>query len=405
MTLRRALLVLVGLAACTRADDSVLPILTDSLGVTLVEYPTSFGSTTDRTWAAEPEPLFSIGESSAELFRIRTVVFQSNGGIVVANGGSHELILFDPARRLQTRTGGEGGGPGEFRQLTFLSVGAADSLFAYDAREHRLSVFDPSGVYVRSVTLQGLDPFGTAELVAVSTNGEIVGAFHQRTSGPGLVRDSIVVAMFDWSGQLASSLGVYPHFYTHWGPHTDPHGGGTSVFPLPVVLSGITAVGVGNAAIFVGVPNPYELIRIGRSGERRITRTRASPDLLTEVHRDRMFTALGRSMDPQELTMLRELTGPIAFPAFGSDPLTARVGEPTLLVTDAGGVWLRPFSFPDDSGSVGWPRFDADGFYEGTTVVSSHFRPTAVRGDVVLGVYRDTTDVEYVRAYRLVADR
>jgi hypothetical protein len=100
---------------------------------------------------------------------------------------------------------------------------------------------------------------------------------------------------------------------------------------------------------------------------------------------------------------VRGLKSPPTLPAFGFDAYTARVGEQALLVTDAGGVWLLPFQFPDDSVSAPWPRFDAEGRYEGTVTLPARFRATDVRGDMVLGVYKDSTDVELVRAYRVIS--
>ena len=129
---------------------------------------------------------------------------------------------------------------------------------------------------------------------------------------------------------------------------------------------------------------------------------------VTEGHRERLFGLLRKLRvdgGGGELEVLREVKGPTTLPAFGFEPLTAKTGVQALLVTDVGGVWLHPFQLPDDSVYAAWPRFDMDGFYEGTATMLPRFRPTAVREDVVLGVYRDATDVEYVRAYRLVADR
>jgi hypothetical protein len=53
-----------------------------------------------------------------------------------------------------------------------------------------------------------------------------------------------------------------------------------------------------------------------------------------------------------------------------------------------------------DSASVEWWRFDGDGLYEGVVSVPGTFTPTAVRGNLVLGVHRDGMDVESVRVYR-----
>ena len=390
---------------CSPAGDSISPTLVDSLGVSLIEYPTSFEASSGRTWSTNPEPLFSIGEPTSELYRVRTALFLSDGRIIVANGGSHELLLFDHVGQLLARTGGEGGGPGEFWHLTFLSAGPADSLFAYDRRERRVSVFDRNGVFARAVTLSGLDGLGTAEQIGVLRNGEIVGAFHQRTRGVGLVRDSLVVVMFGRSGAMTASVGAFPHMHTHWGPHPVPEGDERAAFPLPVAFSSLTAVGVRDTVIYVGLAHDFSLIRMDGSGKRRVTRQNDTPALVTDAHREQLFAVLAEhGMNGRELEVLRALEGPLTLPAFGHEPLTAPVDEQVLLVTDTEGVWVKPFELPP-AVNTRWSRFDAHGLYEGTITMPVRFRPTAVRGDVVLGVYRDATDVEYVRAYRVVADR
>jgi hypothetical protein len=335
------------------------------------------------------------------LFRVGAALFQSDGGVVVANGGASELLLFDAAGHLRAHAGRQGGGPGEFQQLWSLSIGPGDSLFAYDGRERRLSVFDRNGTFARTVALQGLDTLGNADQVGVLRNGRIVGAFRRRTRGTGLVRDSLAVVSFTASGAAPMLLGVFPHVYVDWGPHAVP-GGGTAAIPAPAPLSSVTAVSVGDSAVYVGLPDPYAVIRLTLNGTRRVTRPREPPPPLTGADRERFFAALATSPFARELDLVRHLKSPPTLPGFGFDSFTATVGKQALLVTDVGGVWLLPFQFPDDSVPAPWPQFDADGLYEGTVALPARFRATAVRGNVVLGVYRDGVDVEHVRAYRVV---
>ena len=323
------------------------PILLDSAGALWIEYATTFDAVSGRNWSTAPESLFSIGGAGSELYRVRMARFQSDGGVVIANKGSHELLLFDHQGQLRSRTGGEGGGPGEFRDLTFLSVGPDDSLFAYDARERRLSVFDPNGVFARTISLQGSDTLGRAAQIGVLSTGEIVGAFYRRTRGVGLVRDSLLVAMFTPSGQMALPLGMFPHFYTDWGPHPAPGHGGMTPFPLPVPFSSVTAVSLGDVSVYVGLPDRHQLIRLNRNDRRRVTRQHQATRPVTEAHRERLFAVLAESgMRKEELEILMDLEAPGTLPGFGYEPLTDGFDE-ELLVTDVGGVWLRPFQHPD----------------------------------------------------------
>jgi hypothetical protein len=405
MTSRDALFLTTAvLLGCTPSSEPGPPIRRDSLGVSLIEYPTSFAAAGGRQWTTDSDPLYSIGGTGTELFRVLTALFQSDGGVVVADGGAAELLLFDRLGNPLARAGGEGGGPGEFHRLTSLSIGPGDSIFAYDAREHRLSVFDRRGVFVRAVTLQGLDTLGSVEEIGVLRSGVPVGSFLRRTPGSGVVRDSLAVTTFGSSGAPAVRLGVFPHMYTDWGPHPMPGGGGPVTFPLPLPLSSLASVSFGDSSVYVGLPDRYAVIRLDQSGTRRITRQRDPPPPVTDADRERLFAALARwgHLRTSELDIVRHVESPSTLPGFGFEPHTMPVGEHALLVTDADGVWLRPFQLPGDSATAPWPRFDADGLYEGTVTLPARFRATAVRGDAVLGVYRDVDDVEYVRAYHLV---
>lgn len=392
------------LLACQRTTDAALPSMRDSLGVTLIDYPVDLGQLPGSTWSVEPNPLFSIGDSALELDGVRAALFQSNGDVVIADGGSRQLLFCDRRGTLRARVGGDGGGPGEFQQLTSLSVGRGDSVFAYDGRDRRLSVFDPAGVFVRAVTLRGLDTLGNAEEIGSLRSGELAGAFRRRTPGTGLTRDSLAMVVLDSVGSPVLPLAVFPHLYVHWGPHPIPGGEGTATFPLPVPLSSVTALTLGDGAVYVGLPDESAVFRLDVDGSRRVTRAALMQRGIGQADRDRFFAGLStRRADPRELEALRGIRGPDTWPAFGLEPLSAKLGESALLVTDSGAVWLRPFRLPGDSVNE-WPRLRPDGLYGGTVVMPTGFRPTSVRGDVVLGVHQDALDVERVRAYRIRRD-
>src|SRR5688572_6620169 len=153
------------LLGCVAAGDSASPTRSDSLGVSVIEYENDFAAASGSEWLVDSVPLFAVGDSTPELFQVRTAKFLSDGHFVVADGGSRELLVFDQDGQLVTRAGGEGEGPGEFRDLTFVSVGPADSLFAYDGRARALSVFDRRGQFNRSLSLRAAAGIGSIEQV------------------------------------------------------------------------------------------------------------------------------------------------------------------------------------------------------------------------------------------------
>ncbi|MGD8495052.1 MAG: hypothetical protein PVF05_02610 [Gemmatimonadales bacterium] len=93
------------------------------------------------------------GPAGTRLYRVRDAVRLSDGRLVVADGGSSQLRFFAADGTFLSAAGREGDGPGEFRSLGRLARMPGDSILAYDARLHRVSVFSPTGRLARSYTI------------------------------------------------------------------------------------------------------------------------------------------------------------------------------------------------------------------------------------------------------------
>jgi len=107
----------------------------------------------------------------------------SDGHIVVADREASNLKVLRPDGSLLDTLGGPGEGPGEFEQLAGVQVARGDSMFAFDVRQSRLTVWTrpPSSEVARTVT------FPRAEGFAVQTwtfdDGFVV-KFTQPASSP-----------------------------------------------------------------------------------------------------------------------------------------------------------------------------------------------------------------------------
>src|SRR5690606_4721331 len=117
-----------------------------------------------REWRIEPEPALVIGAPGAtdgiEFYGIGTAVLLADGRIAVAERSSQRIRLFDPTgRRELPSLGGRGRGPGEFTGLSWIGVFRGDSILAWDSDQARATVFAPSGEYVRTISLPGVDGF------------------------------------------------------------------------------------------------------------------------------------------------------------------------------------------------------------------------------------------------------
>ena len=73
-------------------------------------------------WEVSPEPSLSTGTAEGtddfQLHRVDDALRLNDGRIIVANGGSHELLVFDEAGNYLTAWGQRGEGPRRLRRLT-----------------------------------------------------------------------------------------------------------------------------------------------------------------------------------------------------------------------------------------------------------------------------------------------
>ena len=91
----------------------------------------------------------------------------------------------------------------------------------------------------------------------------------------------------------------------------------------------------------------------------------------------------------RRLERMREVT-PVSheFPAHGQ-----------LITTRAGGLWVQQYPRPRSPDATAWWIFGPDGAMTATVTVPTSFRITDVGADAVLGIERDSLDVEHVRLY------
>ena len=156
------LLALLSLAAlaCEQGQQPApfLPTQTrDSAGIWIVENAEP-PEGSRLPWRIGPEPAVSIGAVEGEepylLDRAGDATRLSDGRIIVVNGGTSELRMFDAAGvHLATWWGGRGEGPGEFRELGRAEPWPGDSIIAWYAPRLGISAFDAQGNYGRTLEL------------------------------------------------------------------------------------------------------------------------------------------------------------------------------------------------------------------------------------------------------------
>ncbi len=160
MTRRAKLLAvaLLGLASCQRSDSTDSPITTvDSAGVRITTINTSPSVLDEWTLAAAADLTLTAAETgdSSAFADIGSARWLSDGRIVVVDAEARRLLLFDATGKLVRALGRRGAGPGEFRNVTSVTVLPGDSLLTFDRSLRRLTVWHPDSGYVRSMPVGG----------------------------------------------------------------------------------------------------------------------------------------------------------------------------------------------------------------------------------------------------------
>ena len=193
----------------------------DSADIRIIENPRPpAGSRLD--WRVGAEPAVTIGSVDGEdpylLSRVRGGFIVPDGRIVVVNGGSNELRVFDALGIHVATWGGSGEGPGEFTSLIQAHRWPGDSLIALYSQGRRLSVLDSEGNFGRAFALQRDDAFFLVE--AVSPAGVILSSdlFLRGGLPEGLSRPEQHYRVRGTAGEFLASVGSFPgtEWFSSW---------------------------------------------------------------------------------------------------------------------------------------------------------------------------------------------
>jgi uncharacterized protein YceK len=151
MTVRNAfaLLLTVGLlSGCTSAGSVDMP---DDAGF-VVANNSEAAWASDAAWSVSSGPRVSVGmldgPAQYQLFDVRAAALQADGDIVLVDGGTREVRLYDQDGAYVKTLGGRGSGPGEFQEPIQVLITTDDSVLVWDDALFRSTRFDASGELV-----------------------------------------------------------------------------------------------------------------------------------------------------------------------------------------------------------------------------------------------------------------
>jgi hypothetical protein len=306
-----------------------------------------------------------------------------DGLFVVADNSSRELRFFDASGAHVRTVGGEGGGPGEYRFLSWVRRLPGDTIAVYDPRARRVSLITGSGSYVGAIEFRS--PPATPPSDALSyIPAALVGLFADRS---GLVAGEVVfrrgstegwqtvegvMVRHDFESSRQDTIATIPLIDHYWAP------GATR--PSPGIFSARASWTPAGRGLLLTTGREYEVRRYDAAGSlQRISRAATAPRDVTAAHR-----------------AAHAASGPAMEGARYMDRLPAY--SDLLLVGDD--IWAVEFIAPGDSAAV-VHMFDADGALTRAFELPAAFELHDARDGRAFGVHRDGLGVETVRVYRL----
>ena len=126
-----------------------------------------------------------------------------SGRIFVGERQYPQIYVFTAEGDLLKTVGQEGSAPGEFQRLASIYTDFADTLYAFDSRLERISVFEPEGLeLVRSFTVSQ-DSLGLPyQFIGVLNTGFLVTYGWPVSPGEELTDRRLYIMRVDWEGKV-----------------------------------------------------------------------------------------------------------------------------------------------------------------------------------------------------------
>jgi hypothetical protein len=347
---------------------------------------------------AAPEVIVESGLGGFGL--VASALWLGDGTIAVADAHNRHVRLFDAAGIERDTAGRRGEGPGEFESVDRLWTVGPDSAAVWDTRLMRYTVIAGDGGIGRTVRLEPTGERARPTPLGFASNGSLIAVNDPR----GMPEDEryradLALLVYDGDGVVSAELATFP------GDEMWNWVWEMGVTPSIVPFGRPTVVDLRGNAVFVGTNDGYRVDRYDVSGF-----AAGSPvvQARTVVQLDRQPRPVAQGLIDDYLAAERAKASSGAAAKGGNDifglmaadaPYPETLPFYDLLLTDgAGRLWVRDYVTDYDAATV-YTVFGPDGIPVATAELPARFRPTAIDGNRVLGVWRDPLDVEQVRVY------
>lgn len=343
--------------------------------------------------ALDPVPVLVIGadESRADqqLFRISDVA-PSPRGLMVADRGNSQVLVFDSAGGLLFTVGGRGGGPQEFQAVSSIGRWDASHFYTFDAFAQRVVVWSDSGEYVRAVPLyhEGAAQFARRRddggyMMAVAKSAAM-----PRTIGQRAV-DSVLVVPFDSTGSAQDPMWRLP--LRQQTAIASPEGR-TRITLIPFDPEGVLWLGEKRA--YYGWPADSIILRLTyeTGAVDTLTVPLAATPLAPEIIQAWTSSRLGEA-NPENRQRMDAYYRTIPFPA--NVPRYDRIIE-----DERGRLWFRRYALPEDSISR-WLVRSEDGQQYHHLTAPAKLDPKHISVLTLTAILQDELDRHLVAQFRL----
>jgi hypothetical protein len=358
--MRRCVLLIACLAACTTRDSRLASAVTDTLPGGIVRVtssePTAWADGSGWTLVELPAVQPAQG-SQGELISPSSIAVDEQRRLYVADQKPTNIKVFDSAGALVRIIGREGDGPGEFRSA-YIAV-RGNRLLVHDPRVSRTSFFDTSGTFLRSFHSVGLY-FGPVSLDAAGRAVLPLVLMFSQAERDARPKRAFYRVRFDSLGTLLDTVSV-PQL-TEDRMWVVRRGDATLLgTPIPFAPRTIGTYGRDSGLVY-GATNDFAIMRTwgGRDTSFIMRRAWTAPEIPKQLRSDTIEgmikTYSGGQIDEVLLSNTFHAEDvPTTAPAFSH-----------LLVDDRGNTWVQAAIGKD---STRFDVFAADGRWLGPVVL------------------------------------
>ncbi len=379
------------------SGDAVTPILGDTV-VIHSDAPLSPGA-----WAISPYPsvVFS-GDEGAEgdappLTYALDATRLSDGRVVIANGGTNNLLFYSAHGDFLKKVGREGEGPGEFSRFSPTKVWrlAGDTLAAWAHSRSMVVYFDSAGDHLRDRFLRpgtGLGPGLPSAMGVLTRNRAIAQAtrlYETRRVGERFTPTERY-ALYGEGSMEPVRIADLP------GRAVVTRNISGSQTVTAVSLGSVSLLEVGRERIFYSTGRRFEIHELALTGNviRTISRSHQPVLIDDRIRGDYVAEAAARAPDERAAReyWMRDLETSV----FADTLPVIR----SIKIDPAGYLWAQEFSRPGEMIST-WSVFDQDGRWFTEVQTPTPVRIVEIGVDYLLGIRTDSLDVETIVLFNL----